>query len=100
MIFFDFLSDYTAEAISPALIIDKKKLNTIILNNTYIYLCWLIDFLTEYTSEAFKIIVWDSSSDGRALALHARGSGIDARLFHIFIFYLINKFLKKSQKNI
>ena len=59
---------------------------------------WFFDFLAEYTSEAFKIIVWDSSSDGRALALHARGSGIDARLFHIFIFYLINKFLKKSKK--
>ena len=30
-------------------------------------------------------IVWGCSSDGRAFALHARGSGIDARHLHFFI---------------
>lgn len=30
--------------------------------------------------------IWDCSSDGRALALHARGTGIDTLLFHYFLF--------------
>ena len=31
-----------------------------------------------------EISLWECSSNGRALALHARGKGIDALLFQIF----------------
>ena len=34
-------------------------------------------------------IVWGCSSDGRAFALHARGSGIDARHLHFFLRFIV-----------
>ena len=33
--------------------------------------------------------VWGCSSDGRAFALHARGSGIDARHLHFFLRFIV-----------
>ncbi len=33
-------------------------------------------------------LVWGCSSNGRALALHARGTGIDALLLHFWYFCL------------
>ena len=35
--------------------------------------------------------VWGCSSDGRALALHARGTGIDTPHLHVFLFYSLLK---------
>ncbi len=51
---------------------------------------------------------WGCSSNGRALALHARGTGIDALLLQIMFFFYckfimpekeIIKFLKKQNEN-
>ena len=38
-----------------------------------------------------RIGTWGISSDGRALALHVRGTGIDARILHNFDLYVFKK---------
>ena len=47
------------------------------------------------------ILFWESSSNGRALALHARGNGIDAHVFQVYSFNLIlPTFHKRNDKNV
>ena len=36
---------------------------------------------------SFFFYEWGCSSDGRALALHARGTGIDTPHLHLFLFF-------------
>ena len=56
------------------------------------FLFFCLFFLTLYEryirdTYSFFQFVWGCSSDGRALALHARGTGIDTPHLHVFLFY-------------
>ena len=47
------------------------------------------------------ILFWESSSNGRALALHARGNGIDAHVFHgVLLNPILPTFLQRNGKSI
>ena len=44
--------------------------------------------------------VWGCSSNGRASALHAEGTGIDTLLLHFFVFLCLFECLKKNTRSI
>ena len=55
----------------------------------YYYFSNFIIHSTLYLPLCSLSCVWGCSSDGRAFALHARGSGIDARHLHFFLWFIV-----------
>ena len=55
----------------------------------YYYFSNFIIHSTLYLPLCSLSCVWGCSSDGRAFALHARGSGIDARHLHFFLRFIV-----------